>query len=83
MQYIGPRVPNFHPFLALRSAVFKEDMAHFKIFPLSRTLNFKVPHNCYFLVNRQNIYTFIFPYDYLIYNKFGSDWMKILGRVAF
>ena len=48
---------------ALRSAVFKL-IEHFRIFPLTLMLKFQ----------SQNIYTFIFPYDCLIYHKV---WLRL------
>ncbi len=40
MQYMGPRIPNFHPF---RSTIRQfQYITHFRIFPLAPMLNFQV-----------------------------------------
>ena len=39
MQFLGPRVPNFHPFCSSDSCF--QDFAHFMIFPLTPMLKFQ------------------------------------------
>ena len=74
---VVPRVPNFHPFRSTISCF--QDIAHFRIFPLTPMLKFQSA------INRLPIYTITFHslMTTLFSVKFGSDRMKNGAGVVF
>ncbi len=64
---VVPQIQNFRPF---RSTISRfQDIAHFRIFPLTYMLKFQRVTKFSILVDRQNIYNFTFTDDCLIYHK--------------
>ncbi len=58
---VVPRLPTFRLFHSTISRF--QDIAHFRIFPLTLLLKFQGAANFHFLADCQNICNFTFPYD--------------------
>ena len=69
---VVPRVPNFSPFHSTASCF--QNIAHFRIYPLTPMLKFQSITNFLILPDRQNIYNFTFPCDCFIYHKV---WLRL------
>ena len=78
--YIGPQVPNFHPFCSTVSHF--QDIAHFRIFPIDfHVKNFKIC-NFWRIEKHQKFIILYSPMTALFITKFDSEWPKTVGGVA-
>ncbi len=80
-QYRGPRVPNFGPFGSTISRF--QNIAHFRIFPLTPMLTFQSATKFLILADCQIIYSFNSLTTTLFIIKSGSARIKTVGGVAF
>ena len=78
MQFLGVRVPNLHPFHSMISRI--QDIAHFRIFPLTPMLKFQSATFWGDCLNSSNFFCLMTA---LLFIKFGSNRIKTVTGVAF